>query len=272
MRRFQCALLAAVTVMGFASVASAADLPNKAPVYKAPAAIAPTWTGFYIGGDVGGAWGDPNQSFSQTGAPAFNAVQFDPVSFGHGTTGRGLAGPHAGYNWQFAPTWLVGLEGDFSWTGRRSASSTAMLVQGGVPSANFVTMSDSLKWLGSIRGRIGYTANNYLIYATGGAAWAGMNFNGFISNAVVPVGVTSINTSSSNTLSGWVVGGGLEYLLTPNWTLRGEYLYYAFSGVTSTAPCIACGPGFFNGPGVFVWNNNNVQVARVGVSYKFDSH
>jgi outer membrane immunogenic protein len=270
MRRVAFALIATAA---FTQFASAADLPAKAPVYtKAPAMVVPAvynWTGFYIGGDVGGAWGGPNQSFSQTGAPVFNATEFDPVSFGNGNTSRGLGGLHAGYNWQFAPTWLLGLEGDYSWTGRSTASSTAQLTNGGVVVPNnFVTMTNSLKSLSSVRGRIGYTSNNYLIYVTGGAAWARMDFNGFITS---PGNVSSIATAFSNTLSGWVAGAGLEYLLTPNWTLRGEYLYYGFQSVTATAPCTACFPGAFNGPGVFAWGNNNVQVARLGVSYKFDN-
>jgi outer membrane immunogenic protein len=268
MRRFQCVLLAAVAVVGFASIASAADMPVKAAPMVAPVA-AYSWTGFYLGIHAGGAWemqNDPN--FSQTPAGA-NTV-FDPTSLGNVTQLGAVGGFQVGYNWQFAPTWVLGVEGDFSWANLNNSSTVPTLTSGGVPQVGHgVVMNSSLDWLSSARGRLGYVANNTLWYVTGGGAWDQITYSG---NIVA----TSFNTRSivvnqfNHTSSGWVAGGGVEYMATPHVLLRLEYLYYGLSSGTSvTAPCPLCGPGALNGPGNFTWGNANIQVVRAGLGYKF---
>src|ERR1700690_4329971 len=101
MRRFRCAVLAAVAVVGFASVASAADLPVKAPPMVAPV-VAYNWTGFYVGIEGGGAWGSSTHDFNPLGThSSFNVS-------------GGLFGGTAGYNYQMG-NFLAGIEGDLSW-------------------------------------------------------------------------------------------------------------------------------------------------------------
>lgn len=74
MRRFECVLLAAVAAIGFASAATAADMPTKAPVYKAPAQFPINWTGFYVGGHVGAAWSHLTMTDVGLGGVAFSAA------------------------------------------------------------------------------------------------------------------------------------------------------------------------------------------------------
>jgi outer membrane immunogenic protein len=105
-----------------------------------------------------------------------------------------------------------------------------------------------------------------LWYATGGAAWEAVELAGqftYLSggreNTAVPINKTN---------SGWVAGGGVEYMATPHVLVRLEYLYYGFNGFTATASCVACiGAGPF--AAVYNWTNNNVQTVRAAVSYKF---
>ncbi len=99
----------AAAAMLAAAPASAADLaPVAAPMYKAPAMMVPpaSWTGFYIGGDIGGSWSHTNGSW--TGLPSAAAFGANPTSGGLGGSGF-LGGVHAGYDYQFAPTWVFGV-------------------------------------------------------------------------------------------------------------------------------------------------------------------
>jgi outer membrane immunogenic protein len=248
------------------SAAGAADIPVKAP--PAPPPPAASWTGFYVGANLGVAWGDPSQSFYQTpSSPFFPGVftQYPPVNFGSGNVGSAAGGLQAGYNWQVSPVFLFGVEADISALslGRQSTA----LVD---PAPNFLSMSDNTTWLGSIRGRLGLiTGSNWLIYGTGGAAWAHVTDTGFTVNPAGPANINSIITSTSKILSGWVAGGGVEYLVAQHWMLRAEYLYYGLPGRTAVAPCTACVAGAFDGSGVFTWSAFHINEVRAGVSYKF---
>src|ERR1700686_2745439 len=111
MHRFRFAALAAVAVFGFASVASAADLPVKAPAYKGPVAVLPNWTGFYVGGNVGYSRGDWEATSNQA-VYNFESKTDSPKVDGW------LGGLQAGYNWQNGQ-WVYGIETDFQWTGEK---------------------------------------------------------------------------------------------------------------------------------------------------------
>jgi outer membrane immunogenic protein len=270
MRILRAAIVAAISAIPISHIASAADMPTKAPAYAPPVA-AYDWSGFYIGGHVGAAWGGPDGSFSQINTPPFDPSQYDPKNFGRAEFARLAGGVHGGFNWMVMPNWLLGLEGDFTWTSRGvSSASTPATLAGVVSNTNRVNLTNEPDWLSTVRGRFGYTANNILFYATGGVAWTETKYAGFISNALINANVASIGSRFSNTSTGWVAGGGLEYMLTQNWLLRGEYLYYDFPNQpTAIAPCTRCVPGSLDGPGVFTWNNSHFSVVRFGVSYKF---
>src|ERR1700694_5222897 len=142
-------LLGAAACLIFAAPAFAADLRprtyTKAPVYTAPEAVY-NWTGFYIGGHVGGAF------------PGGNSFE--------GSDARFLGGVQGGFDYQFAPNWVVGAEAQYSWLG---GNNNGRLFPGG----NLVTMNDNQ--LGSVTGRVGYTWGPGLLYAKGGYAFKDNN-------------------------------------------------------------------------------------------------
>jgi outer membrane immunogenic protein len=248
-----------------APCALAADL-TPPPVYtKAPTVVPPTynWTGFYLGGDAGGAWTSNTAMWSPLPSPA--AFGIAPGSGTDGGSGF-IGGIYAGYNWQFTSTLLVGLEGDWSWS-RAGGSFTQQpwLTVGGGPAAaaSFTHMTSTLDWISSLRARAGYlVAPNLLAYVTGGAAWAKIdyaanNFNG---------GLYSTSTTNSDTQTGFTVGGGLEWSMTKNWLLRAEYLYYHFNNGPKVVANSIAFPAF---PSNYIWGSINVSVARAGLAYKF---
>jgi outer membrane immunogenic protein len=173
-----------------------------------------------------------------------------------------LGGLYLGYNWQFAPTWLVGVEGDFTWTDLkqsvnaplfRDAGSTVAIIPVVNSNLNFET---DVKWLATLRGRVGYIfADNWLFYGTGGVAWARLDQS---ANASCPppdvtngCGFNGVGTqapfSASTTRVGFVVGGGLEWQILPStfgrWRARVEYLYYGFDATNTNSALFVAVPG-----------------------------
>jgi outer membrane immunogenic protein len=188
---------AALAVIAMAAPASAADLAAR-PYTKAPAmqAVVYNWTGFYIGGHVGGAFrGNSNNVL------------------GGSNDGTFMGGVQAGYDYQFASSWVLGLEANYSFLDTGS---------------NF-----NNRGLGSVTGRLGYTwGSPALLYVKGGYAWADSRFtNGF---------------SGNGGRDGYTVGGGLEYLFTPSWSGKVEYQYYDFGTVNFLAPGIVAAGNFRN--------------------------
>lgn len=257
-------LLAALAgAVGLVQTASAADLAVKAAPPPAPLS---TWTGFYIGVHGGAAWQSaPSWSVANPNIPATSTLTSSP---GLG----GVGGLQAGYNYQFAPAWMVGVEGDISWASlgdnRTTRVRTATVV---LPPPIAISMSANTQWLASARARIGFTGwfNNTLLYATGGAAWTSREYD---ANKVDTLNGDTHHFSSDTTKTGWVVGGGGEWQATTNILLRAEYLYYNFNNAFSASvPGTTVGgtPILTQLPTTYTWNSYNVQVARVAVSYKF---
>lgn len=260
MRYLSIAVIAATSTITLTQIAFAADLPLKAPT---PAPLASSWTGFYIGGDLGGAWSRNTGTWSPLPSEfAFGAFGISGSNGGSGFIG----GVHAGYNWQFAPTWVAGIEGDWSWTkagGSFSQPWSSNPPPGPGPVGSFTSMGSTLDWLASIRGRVGYVVMpNLMVYATGGAAWGKLDYTANNSNGFTYA--TTVAVSSTQT--GYVVGGGLEWGFTRNWLLRGEYLYYRLNGAPSVIAQSVSYPTF---PSGYSWSSTNVNVARLGLSYKF---
>src|SRR5450631_3062585 len=139
-------LLGAAALFAFAAPAVAADIPartySKAPVYTAPEAVY-NWTGFYIGGHLGGAFGGDNSL--------------------QGSGGRFLGGVQGGFDYQFATNWVVGAEAQYSWLSNNNNNNVIF------PAGTTITAKNDQ--LGSVTGRLGYTWGPALLYAKGGYAW-----------------------------------------------------------------------------------------------------
>ena len=195
MRRLSVAFIAAVSTIALTQVASAADLPVKAPVYKAPiSAPAYNWGGFYAGAHFGYLWS--STQVQDTG------VVVEPNAATNGIVGGVLAG----YNYQIGE-FVVGLEGDFGWSNARGSGVTAVI---------FSPNQYDLDWTGHVRGRLGYAPNQgpWLLYVAGGLALSRFTFTD---------GETMDKTSA--TYAGGSFGGGVEYGFTNLITGRVEFLY-----------------------------------------------
>ena len=130
---------------------------------------------------------------------------------------------------------------------------------------SFTSMSSTLHWVSSLRARLGYLIlPNLMAYGTVGGAWGKI---GYAASNFAP-GAQPYGTSVafSNTQGGWVAGGGLEWMITTNWLLRGEFLYYSLNNSPSVVVTPAIHSALSSG---YSWSNTNVSVARAAVSYKF---
>jgi outer membrane immunogenic protein len=267
-------VIVALMAVGTAAV-QAADLPTKKEV-PAPVFVPPpfTWTGFYVGANVGGAWtsGSRSAQIFAPGAFPFPISTFFPAgNFGSGQSGV-IGGGQAGYNWQYG-AFVLGVETDFDGTSlSKTFNSTGVPFTGaGVPAFLLgdtlsVHAKASLDWLGSTRGRVGWATwdNRLLIYGTGGVAYGGgsANFSAFDATQGL-----FLNGNPSSSRVGWVAGGGVEYALTNNWTIRGEYLYYNLGKSTfTTAPAVLAG---FTGVFANGQFDYRAQAVRAAVNSKF---
>jgi outer membrane immunogenic protein len=223
-------LLGTAAMIAFAAPALAADLPartyTKAPAYTPPETIY-NWTGFYIGGHVGGAFaGD-------------NSLQGNDVRF--------MGGVQGGFDYQFAPNWVIGAEAQYSWLNNNNNGGALF------PAGSLITTTNNE--IGSATGRFGYTWGPALLYAKGGYAWRD-NPNIGVSVAGVPAAFTT----TGNHQDGYTVGAGLEYMFAPNWSAKVEYQYYNFGGTT-----------FTSGPAEIVGAHyrDDDHTVKVGINYRF---
>jgi outer membrane immunogenic protein len=194
------------------AAASAADIPMKsaAPV---PYAAAYNWTGLYVGIQAGGAWGT-EQTTDITGTTSV------PPGFVGGSTdlSGALGGFYGGYNYQ-VNKYLVGIDGDFSWSGVTGTSTDIGPLNG-----HSLNHTDQMDWITSATGRLGYTSDNWLLFAKGGWAWA--QWGGSTTNTL---GAAFFGRSTSSTIrDGWTVGAGVEYGVTSHISLKAEYDYVGF--------------------------------------------
>ncbi len=250
-------LLSTVALATLAGSAFAADLPSRkeAPVYVAPAP-AFSWTGFYIGGDIGAAWSTTSTSATGPLAYEFASVGLIPGSLG---ASGFMGGGYVGYNYQLNQNFVLGLEGDFQGT---SISKTFHGYYPDCEGGCNATAKASLDWLAAINGRIGVAYDRALFYAIGGAAWAGTNASLSFTN-LYDYG-SWYGYSNSKTLSGFDIGAGVEYAFTPNWVGRVEYRYYDF-GNTNLGSSLY----YDELPGLRL--STSVNTVRVGLAYLFSS-
>jgi outer membrane immunogenic protein len=264
------ALIAGAVVAALVqSSAMAADLSvsTKAP----PSCL---WCGFYVGGNAGWAWGSDAVTTTSTFPAPFLPVDVAALNTAASpalSSNGFIGGAQAGYNWQFGRT-VLGFEADVDFPSLKNAQagtfpfpSTLPGGAAGPPTAFFTTQTSvSTDWLVTARPRVGWTANNWLFYVTGGLAVGRENFTQTI-NVLAPFVLTD---TFSTTQVGWTAGAGLAAMLNANWSVKAEYFYIDL-GTTAANPGILTPP--FAGAGVSSTMHLTTSIARVGIDYHFDS-
>ncbi len=256
-------ILAAGIYLGLGAAAFAAAKPHKSPPPSPPPAW--SWTGFYVGGNVGYGWGSSNVSES-----IFNTTTGALLNTSTGTVHPDgvIGGGQIGYNWQ-SGNWVTGFEADIQASGQKG--SLTLVCPAGVcsVSGNPVTTSltEKLQWFGTVRPRLGWTVTpTTMIYATGGLAYGSINDSGTITDTL-----TSTGFNFSKTSVGWAAGGGIEGQLSGNWTWKLEYLFLTLNEPSGLAVTSVTPPPIRNPPGT----TNNIDpiftdsILRVGLNYKF---
>jgi outer membrane immunogenic protein len=226
----------ALVALGATVPALAADLGTRPAYTKAPAYVAPiyNWTGFYIGGHVGGGFGGNNNFAGVTG---------------NSNNGSFLGGVQAGADYQFAPNWVLGIEGQYSWLGNNN-NGVAFTGAG----TGYV-YNDNLRGLGSVTGRVGYTWGPGLLYVKGGYAYADYR------DSLTLGGVPQVFALNSSHHDGYTVGAGLEYMFAPSWSAKVEYQYYNFGNTNFVTPPVLT---------AFGSTRDDEHTIKAGINYRFN--
>ncbi len=285
MRKILAAGIGVLALAAALQPAAAADLPKKAPVYKAPPVyIDPwTWTGVYIGLNAGYSWGR-----SRTHVDYFNSLTGLPIAPPAGSItdvdfnlNGGIAGGQIGANWQ-TNNFVLGLEADLQWSGQKGSANFTCAptgIAGGVcfpgftflppgTAAQTLSLDQKLLWFGTLRARAGVTFTpTVLAYVTGGLAYGEIKTEGTLVNTpfVGPVVITPF--SHSVTKTGWTVGLGLEGRLWGNWTGKIEYLYMDLGSVSGSVIPPPTPP--FGLVAANYSSRITDNILRVGINYKF---
>jgi outer membrane immunogenic protein len=271
----------AFSMLAGANLASAADLPLKAP--PAPVAVAPWWTGFYVGLNGGYSWGR-----SETNVSWFNSLTGAPIVPPPGSVSSatfdmkgGIFGGQIGYNMQFN-NFVAGVETDIQWSGQKGnanflcafpspgvsgvcspgVTSGFPLSSPGIP----LTLEQKLEWFGTLRGRLGLLVTpDWLAYVTGGLAYGEIQSTatlsafdlGFVSHTAV--------ATSNVTKTGWTLGVGVEGRFWQNWSAKAEYLYMDLGTVNGSVVLVAPAPTI----GAAFSSKITDNIFRVGINYHF---
>jgi outer membrane immunogenic protein len=252
-RHLALCLAVAGLSLGLVGIVAGAELT---PEYKAPPPATPydNWSGFYAGVNVGWGW---DESHNTIFAPSSGETTFDRFQR-QGVIGGG----QIGYNWLLNPSWLVGLETDISGTDIHGTDIGC--------SATGCSSSDGRTDIfGTARGRVGFVQGNWLIYATGGVAYADITDDRTIIIVTHPVDAVLVGQSSSASVwdAGWVAGLGSEWIFAHNWSVKAEWL---FSQIDISRTFTYAGP--VTNPTAGDRNIDSrldYNVVRVGVNYHF---
>jgi outer membrane immunogenic protein len=243
---------AGLAALGMAAPASAADLAAK-PYVKAPPPPPPvfSWTGFYVGANIGGAWS--NNRWTDT---------LFLTNFNNNNNGVFIGGGQIGGNYQIGQ-FVIGGEWDFDWAANNHNGNGVF-----IPGVGNIVVSNNNRWITTVAARFGWAIDRLLLYGKAGGGWVGSN-NFSVTNTTTGVSFncgTLGFSSCNNSTGGWLVGAGAEYAFTNNWTVKLEYDYLGLGNRTFFVPA---GAPFLAGD-TFTTNNRNVQMVKVGVNYLFN--
>ncbi|HME58830.1 MAG TPA: outer membrane beta-barrel protein [Terracidiphilus sp.] len=234
------------------------------------------WTGFYAGLYVGGAIGSSNAQtatvYSSTGYFATTSVPAIAITGNQNLNYLGaVGGAQFGYNWQFAPKWVLGAVVDYG-AFKTSGSATGTTVYPCCSPTTFtITQNVTTSWMATIRPRVGYTVGKRsLLFISGGAAETQLNYSSLFTDTFA-----SANESASASVlkTGWTIGGGGEYALDKHWSLGAEYLYVDFGSIQNAGTVLTT----ISGGGDPSWPSNvfthtailTGNIARFNVNYRF---
>jgi outer membrane immunogenic protein len=260
--------------VGLTAAAAAGDL-SPAPVYiKAPLMVSRSWGGFYVGGNAGwvGSTGNTiNLTGTDTDTSGLGSMLASGVIPGNLDLGYSgfLGGGQIGYNWQTG-NWLLGLESDIDWV---SAKSSAIFPDcfispppTGLAPPLTLNAARELDWLGTIRGRFGYTpAAPFLLYATAGLA-VGQHQLGIGLSDPTANPVANLFNQTSSTSAGWTVGAGAEWMFARQWSVKAEYLFVDLGNISSTIN-YAYPPANTSSLTATIHDRDNI--VRGGINYHF---
>jgi outer membrane immunogenic protein len=240
---------------GFVASASAADLPRKTAPMAPLVQVSPifNWTGVYVG--VNGGYVFDTGKSQLTGTPGLLATGLAPLGSAK-TMGDGFTiGATLGYNYQIG-NFVAGIEADLAYVdlGKKVSTTIGPLT---------TTLSQEMSYFGTVRGRLGYAFDRVLIYGTGGLAYGDQKARTSISGLA-----SQWDGQKSDTRFGYVLGAGMEYAITNNWSAKVEYLYYDLGKTNYASPLVA---GAGAGAGVFATSKaeNRGNIVRAGINYRF---
>jgi outer membrane immunogenic protein len=246
MRRLFVAFLSVTTLSVVSALCGVAVAADAYGAYN--------WTGFYLGGLVGGGW----ETSQATRADNLGAPN-EPLGFmPNPIHEKGLlGGGYAGFNYQINK-FVLGIEGDYSLSNLRGSETTVGLI-GAAGTATY-----DIKWVATLAGRLGYAINNWMFFGKGGWAWQGVSASSLNFNAA---GTLTSTSAWSNPPNGWTIGTGMEWVFAPNWSAKLEYDFVKFSTAhvtvintniaTSAVTSFALNSAF------------SLNIVKLGVAYRF---
>ena len=247
----------AITAL-MAGSAIAADMPLKAP----PPVLAYDWSGFYIGGVIGGGW-----TRTETSTPGLGAVLLGVPVLQTTDSSSFIGGVEGGDRYQFGKL-VIGWEADMVWGSNNNATSTTAFGSGLVLAPGTVSrsLSADTKWAGTATSTVGIAHDRWLIYGKAGVAWAKTDYTDIWTIAGAPLFSGTGSTSSSNQV-GWTVGTGIEWAIWNNWSVKVEYDYLDF-GQKTVAINGALGPGVTGFPvSLGLENTQHINQFKFGLNW-----
>jgi opacity protein-like surface antigen len=247
--------------------------PNAPPP---PAAPPPSWSDVYVGLNGGGAWSNPRSivqpwPFGPAAASPAIAASATPINQTNHLAGF-IGGLQIGANWKFADSFLVGAEADLHGVSGNTDTKwqAALTAAGGDSFATYAQRTATLNYLGTIRGRLGYLVTPTLaVYGTGGMAYGGVTSNAALfTRRIGGTNQTLVNPVYQDSLIGWTAGGGAEWMFTPDWSVKIDYLRYDLG--TAQASTFFVQPNGFYAYGATSSTRFNGNLIHAGVNRHFD--